>query len=245
MPWPVSYRQSTSRLPPKEFSVSVSSSQFRTAILIWVFAASLLQAQESDSTGSATQESAAPIRTDELFPYTGGLVIVGGGGTPDAVRQAFVDLAGGTEGRLVVIPTASEYAERPDAETYYLEDWQPAGFTSLRLLHAPDRETSASAPFLAALREATAVWFSGGDQAVLAERFLDTPVEAELQALLERGGAIGGTSAGAAIQTRVNGPRFRSVAARDRRPALPRPRTPTAVTDRRSQEPGLCRLGNR
>jgi cyanophycinase len=183
--------------------VSVSSSQFRTAILIWVFAASLLQAQESDSTGSATQESAAPIRTDELFPYTGGLVIVGGGGTPDAVRQAFVDLAGGTEGRLVVIPTASEYAERPDAETYYLEDWQPAGFTSLRLLHAPDRETSASAPFLAALREATAVWFSGGDQAVLAERFLDTPVEAELQALLERGGAIGGTSAGAAIQTRV------------------------------------------
>lgn len=139
----------------------------------------------------------------EMFPYAGGLVIVGGGGTPDDVRSAFVELAGAAEGRLVVIPTASEYAEKPDAEQYYLEDWRPAGFRSLRLLHAPDRATSGSEPFLEALREATAVWFSGGDQAVLAERFLDTPVEAELQALLERGGAIGGTSAGAAIQTRV------------------------------------------
>ncbi len=183
--------------------MSAPSSQFRAAIVIWLFVAGHLNAQETDSTGSAAEVPRAAAQADDLFPYAGGLVIVGGGGTPDDVRQAFVELAGGAEGRLVVVPTASEYAEKPDAEQYYLEDWQPVGFKSLRMMHAADRETAASEPFLAALREATAVWFSGGDQAVLAERFLDTPVEAELQALLERGGVIGGTSAGAAIQTRV------------------------------------------
>jgi cyanophycinase len=50
------------------------------------------------------------------------------------------------------------------------------------------------------LKEARGVWFSGGRQWRLADAYLDTKVHRELEALLERGGVIGGSSAGATIQ---------------------------------------------
>ena len=51
--------------------------------------------------------------------------------------------------------------------------------------------------------DATGVWISGGDQRYLAEIYVDTEVEHQLQALLERGGVVGGVSAGAAIMTQT------------------------------------------
>ncbi len=53
------------------------------------------------------------------------------------------------------------------------------------------------------LEAATGVWFSGGDQSRVTAVYLDTVVERALNRLLERGGVIGGTSAGAAIMSRV------------------------------------------
>ncbi len=53
------------------------------------------------------------------------------------------------------------------------------------------------------LREATGVWIGGGKQQFLTDAYLGTEVERQLKALLERGGVIGGTSAGAAVMTRV------------------------------------------
>jgi cyanophycinase len=47
------------------------------------------------------------------------------------------------------------------------------------------------------------VWLTGGDQNFSASTYVNTAVEQELKALLERGGVIAGTSAGAAIMTRV------------------------------------------
>ena len=47
-------------------------------------------------------------RGDEQGP----LVIVGGGGTPLAVRQHFVKLAGGEAARIAVLPQASSRADR-------------------------------------------------------------------------------------------------------------------------------------
>ena len=44
---------------------------------------------------------------------------------------------------------------------------------------------------------------SGGEQGWLAQLYAETPVERQLQGLLDRGGVIGGTSAGASIMTRV------------------------------------------
>src|SRR6516164_387865 len=61
--------------------------------------------------------SVAEPKIEEMPPhsvevnYAGSLVIVGGGGLPDVIRDRFLKLAGGKKGRLVVIPTASEMAD--------------------------------------------------------------------------------------------------------------------------------------
>ena len=54
--------------------------------------------------------------------------------------------------------------------------------------------------FAAPLRKATGVWFGGGRQWRLVDSYWDTITLKEIWNLLNRGGVIGGTSAGASIQ---------------------------------------------
>jgi cyanophycinase len=132
----------------------------------------------------------------------GALVIVGGGLLPDAVCQRFVELAGGSKGRLVIIPTASARADRTGAaRSYHL--WKAQGLASVSVLHTRDASQANDPAFVRPLREATAVWLEGGDQERLANAYRGTAVERELRRLLARGGVIGGTSAGAAVMSTV------------------------------------------
>ncbi len=142
------------------------------------------------------------MAADAVRPISGNLVICGGGDLPDSVQNAFFALAGGKQAKFVVIPTASESADEP-ASAMELEPWQSLGAQHISRLHTRDRAQADQESFCAPLREATAVWIGGGDQVRLAEAYLGTAVERELNALLERGGTIGGTSAGAAIMSRV------------------------------------------
>jgi cyanophycinase len=132
----------------------------------------------------------------------GALVIVGGGKIPDAVLERFLDLAGSDEARLVVIPTASGRADENDLESFG-ETWRNRGFPVIDVLHTRDRTVADSEDFVAPLKSATAVWFVGGQQSRLSKAYVGTRVENELYTLLGRGGVIGGTSAGAAIQSRL------------------------------------------
>ena len=130
----------------------------------------------------------------ELVP--GALVIVGGGKLPEAVREEFVKRAGGAgKARIVVIPTASEDAEKPEEAESYLAAWRKYQPAALTLVHKPD------AAGLKLLTESTGVWLSGGDQSRLTAVYKGQPVEAELWAVLKRGGVVGGTSAGAAVMS--------------------------------------------
>ncbi len=131
----------------------------------------------------------------------GTLVLCGGGPLPADALKAFLAAAGGESARLVVIPTASEDADRDDANL--LDLWNDRELASLTLLHTRSRETADREDFVAPLREATAVWFEGGQQSRLAEAYMGTRTEREVMALLERGGAVGGTSAGAAVMSRL------------------------------------------
>lgn len=133
---------------------------------------------------------------------SGALVIVGGGGFPKDVRDCFVQLAGGKEGKLVVIPTASERANRTHRYPS-LPYWQAQGLGSVSLLHTLDRKQADDPSFVKPLTEATAAWLDGGDQSRLANAYHDTAVERELRQLLVRGGVIGGTSAGASIMSEI------------------------------------------
>jgi len=168
-----------------------------------------------DSDGFSTAEAAAlacdlPAVTAVNDPpapnsaeFRGALVISGGGEMPAAVSRRFLELAGRSTARLVIIPTATDdkyIASDSKEETAF---WKKHGFREIEVLHTRSRDVANSPEFVAPLRRATAVWIDGGRQTLLAAAYSDTLVERELHALLERGGVIGGTSAGAACLSRI------------------------------------------
>lgn len=132
----------------------------------------------------------------------GSLIVVGGGPIPDQIISRFVELGGGEDSRLVVIPTASSDAGLASASSI-AEMWSSRGIRQTTLLHTRDRELADEDAFVQPLRDATAVWISGGQQSRLAAAYVGTKVQTELRELLRRGGVIGGTSAGAAILSGV------------------------------------------
>lgn len=132
----------------------------------------------------------------------GSLVICGGGQIPSEAIDWFLDFAGGDEASLVVIPTAAERADSADLASF-ATPWKERGFPRVEVIHTRNRAVADSEDFVAPIKSATAVWFVGGQQSRLAKAYVGTRVERELSALIERGGIIGGTSAGAAIQSRL------------------------------------------
>ena len=135
-------------------------------------------------------------------PWKGALVICGGGRLPVAVRRRFLELAGGKQAQLVVVPTASATADSSDPARF-LSSWRRLGATKVSLLHTRDRRQANSRKFTAVLETATGVWIGGGQQSRIATAYAGTLVERQLQDVLKRGGVVGGTSAGAAVMSRV------------------------------------------
>ena len=138
-------------------------------------------------------------QAQEVGPANGSLVIVGGAMQDMAIVERFLWLAGGPDVPIVVIPTAGD---RDHYDEYWpeLRGFKEAGATNITVLHTRDSKVADSDEFVAAIRAARGVWFTGGRQWRLADSYLNTKVHEELWALLERGGVIGGSSAGATIQ---------------------------------------------
>ncbi|MFO0959383.1 MAG: cyanophycinase [Isosphaeraceae bacterium] len=131
----------------------------------------------------------------------GTLIICGGGGVPDPVKARFLKLAGGESARLVVIPTAGGWADEPGWDP--ADPWKKRGIRRVEVLHTRDRKRADDPSFYRPIDDATAVWISGGYQSWLSEAYVGTGVERALARLLQRGGVIGGTSAGASILSKV------------------------------------------
>lgn len=135
----------------------------------------------------------------EFGPPRGSLVIVGGALKDQAILEKFMDLAGGCDMPIVVIPTAGG-GDQYDQYWRGLQRFKDAGATNLTVLHTRDRNVADSEGFIQPIREARGVWFSGGRQWRLADSYLHTKTHLALVELLDRGGVIGGSSAGATIQ---------------------------------------------
>jgi cyanophycinase len=134
-----------------------------------------------------------------------GWLIIDGGGEPDEVKKRFVALAGGPNAHFVLIPTAlsDEQIEKLGYFRGQGKGWARAwGIQDghVTMLHTRDKQRADSEYFVDALRKASGVWIMGGRQWRLADAYLDTGVEREIKALLDRGGVVGGSSAGASIQ---------------------------------------------
>ncbi len=134
-------------------------------------------------------------------PRKRGTVFAHGGG-PDATFEQFAALCE-DEGLLVLIPTASEDSDHDAYRERLRQPWLRRGLREVVVLHARDRQEAQTEGFAAPLRTASCAWLVGGRQGRLEDRYVGTPVEQELHALLRRGGAVGGSSAGSAIMSRV------------------------------------------
>lgn len=131
-------------------------------------------------------------------PEKGTLLIVGGGKLVPAIMERFFDLAGGKDAPVVVIPTAGGAATYPP-DWSGLKGFKDFGATNLTVLHTTDRAVADSEAFVKPLLTAKAVWFPGGRQWHLVDSYLHTRTVREIQAVLDRGGVVGGSSAGASI----------------------------------------------
>ena len=73
------------------------------------------------------------------------------------------------------------------------------GATNITLLHTKDRKVADSEAFVKPLTTAKIVWFVGGRQWRLVDAYLHTRTQREVERVLERGGVVAGSSAGASI----------------------------------------------
>ena len=174
----------------------------RTVCLGLVLSSLLLASVFCGGALRADDNAADAPACDPVAPISGSLVICGGGNMPEPIMQKFVELAGGPEAKIVVIPTASESADTPEP-ALRLEQWRRRNVAQVSLLHTRDRQVADDPEFVKPLAEATGVWIGGGKQHRLTEAYLGTAVEKLLHSLLARGGVIGGTSSGAAIMSTI------------------------------------------
>ena len=131
----------------------------------------------------------------------GHLFIIGGGHRGPELMKEYIRLAGGpAHANILVLPMASG-----DGDTTGMEmaaEFRDLGVASARSLFIT-RAQAMTPEILDQFRGVTGVYFTGGDQVRITRELVGTPVQAKLKELYRSGVVIGGTSAGAAIMSKV------------------------------------------
>jgi cyanophycinase len=127
-------------------------------------------------------------------PESAGPLIIAGGGPTDSIHGATLALLGASPA-VVVIPHASSHPMRGVSA---VEMWLAAGAARATLLDPLDHEGAKER-----LGAADLIWFSGGSQKALFKAVEAAGLAETLRALHAGGTAIGGTSAGAAIMSKL------------------------------------------
>jgi cyanophycinase len=140
-----------------------------------------------------------PEEFDTVGVAHGSLIIGGGGGLDPAVWKRFVDLAGGPDALIVVVPTAND--DPVPADPVEARLLRRVGAKNVKIFHTRSRQEADGDAFVAPLREAKGVWFTGGRQWRFVDAYEGTAAERAFHEVLARGGVIGGSSAGASIQS--------------------------------------------
>ncbi len=139
-------------------------------------------------------------QTTTTGPEKGHLIIAGGALRDAKVFDKFIDLSGGADALIVVIPTAGGYEVTDQRKKQITAQWKRRGANNVKVLHTTDPKEADKEAFAKIIDDAGGVWFPGGRQWRLADSYLNTKVHDKLNALLARDGVIGGSSAGATIQ---------------------------------------------
>jgi cyanophycinase len=129
----------------------------------------------------------------------GYIVPVGGAEDKEAgavILKRFVEVAGGRDARIAVIPTASK---QRDTGSRYEALFGDLGAGEAYALPYEERVDTEREDWLEKLGNATGIFLTGGNQLRISTILGGTPVAKKIRSLNAKGVAVGGTSAGAAI----------------------------------------------
>lgn len=123
------------------------------------------------------------------------------GGAEDKLRaptilRRFIDLSGGDDANIVVIPTASQLEDTGERYENLFRDLGASASTALPYNERSDADRD---DWFDLLRHATGVFFTGGNQLRISSVLGGTRVAQTIRRLNAQGIPVGGTSAGAAI----------------------------------------------
>ncbi len=132
----------------------------------------------------------------------GPLLVIGGAEDKTGARRVlarFVALAGGSEARIAVIATASALGD--EIIDAYRDAFGALGVTDITAPRPRTRAEAVDPDLVAQVDASTGVFMTGGNQGKLSGVVTGTPFGAAIRAAHERGAVVGGTSAGASVQS--------------------------------------------
>ena len=99
-------------------------------------------------------------QTPEYGPEKGTLVIQGGGAAEGTgIYETFINLAGGPDAKIIIVPTAGGNRGQDGKLIVYEEDkivalWRKLGLTNVHMLHTADPKVADTEAFASTLRDA-------------------------------------------------------------------------------------------
>jgi cyanophycinase len=132
----------------------------------------------------------------------GTLVIIGGHENKDGNPTILAELARRVgSGKLVISTMASE--EPTEQWDEYSRVFRELGVKRMEQMDARSREQIVTQDHAEVLKDASVIFFAGGDQLKIASRFGGTPLCEQMRTLYGRGATIAGTSSGASVMSDV------------------------------------------
>lgn len=158
-------------------------------------------AQKKPAPTKAVQEKRPPNKLEQVqADAKGTLIIIGGKEDKDGnkeILQQVADRAG--SGRLVIATVATDVPE--DLWEEYRKLFRELGVRHIEHLDIRTREEALSEENARMVENAKVLFFTGGDQLKITSQLGDSMVYRRTMELLEKGGTVAGTSAGASVMS--------------------------------------------
>lgn len=130
----------------------------------------------------------------------GPLVIIGGAEDREGdclVLREFVRAAGGVNARIAIMTAATTLPEEVGDD--YVRIFERLGAEEIEVVYTERREDADREDTLKQVKDATGIFFTGGDQSRIVDFIKGTPLDRLIHKCHQDGAVIGGTSAGAAM----------------------------------------------
>lgn len=129
------------------------------------------------------------------------LIIIGGKEDRSADKVILGEVARRVGGGKLVVSTVAIPSNPGDLFEEYEKAFRALGVKHIFKLEINERAEATLESKVRILDDATAVFFTGGDQVKITSQIGDTPVFKRIREIYEEGGTIAGTSAGAAVMS--------------------------------------------